>query len=77
MVLFFQVATVCQKCSVKFGFYTCLICHLFDDADKQQYHCEDCGICRLVTFIRFILFNEFIKVGAACISNAVLAWSSG
>lgn len=27
--------------------YTCLICNLFDDADKQQYHCHGCGICRI------------------------------
>lgn len=27
--------------------YTCLICNLFDDEDKDQYHCEGCGICRI------------------------------
>ncbi|KPJ10434.1 RING finger and CHY zinc finger domain-containing protein 1 [Papilio machaon] len=27
--------------------YTCLICNLFDDEDKRQYHCEGCGICRV------------------------------
>lgn len=27
--------------------YTCLICNLFDDEDKDQYHCNGCGICRI------------------------------
>lgn len=27
--------------------YTCLECKLFDDEDKNQYHCEGCGICRI------------------------------
>ncbi|KAH8298326.1 hypothetical protein KR018_005025 [Drosophila ironensis] len=37
----------CENCGVRFGKYTCLICNLFDDADKQQYHCHGCGICRI------------------------------
>lgn len=27
--------------------YTCLVCNLFDDEDKDQYHCDGCGICRI------------------------------
>lgn len=27
--------------------YTCLVCNLFDDEDRNQYHCEGCGICRV------------------------------
>lgn len=27
--------------------FTCLICNLFDDEDKDQYHCDGCGICRI------------------------------
>ncbi|KAJ8678273.1 hypothetical protein QAD02_014060, partial [Eretmocerus hayati] len=41
------VQTTCQKCHVRFGKYTCLECNLFDDEDKNQYHCDGCGICRL------------------------------
>ncbi|KAH8410295.1 hypothetical protein KR009_010784 [Drosophila setifemur] len=37
----------CVNCKVRFGKYTCLICNLFDDADKKQYHCHGCGICRI------------------------------
>uniref|UniRef100_A0A182T1K6 CTCHY-type domain-containing protein n=1 Tax=Anopheles maculatus TaxID=74869 RepID=A0A182T1K6_9DIPT len=27
--------------------YTCLVCNLFDDEDRNQYHCDGCGICRV------------------------------
>ncbi|XP_032585337.1 RING finger and CHY zinc finger domain-containing protein 1 [Drosophila mojavensis] len=42
-----KVQEQCEKCGVRFGKYTCLICNLFDDSDKQQYHCHGCGICRI------------------------------
>ena len=25
--------------------YTCLGCRLFDNMDKGQFHCEECGVC--------------------------------
>uniref|UniRef100_A0A8D0QYK8 RING finger and CHY zinc finger domain-containing protein 1 n=2 Tax=Sus scrofa TaxID=9823 RepID=A0A8D0QYK8_PIG len=37
---------ICEECSTLFGEYYCSICHLFDK-DKKQYHCENCGICRI------------------------------
>ncbi|XP_032915826.1 RING finger and CHY zinc finger domain-containing protein 1 [Catharus ustulatus] len=36
----------CEGCDNLFGEYYCDICHLFD-RDKKQYHCEECGICRI------------------------------
>lgn len=27
--------------------YVCLICNLFDLEDRKQFHCEDCGMCRV------------------------------
>ncbi|XP_039606786.1 RING finger and CHY zinc finger domain-containing protein 1 [Polypterus senegalus] len=36
----------CESCGIVFGEYYCNICHLYD-ADKQQYHCDPCGICRI------------------------------
>uniref|UniRef100_A0A8C4QUP4 Ring finger and CHY zinc finger domain containing 1 n=1 Tax=Eptatretus burgeri TaxID=7764 RepID=A0A8C4QUP4_EPTBU len=39
-------AKVCKDCGMVFGEYYCSICHLFD-ADNKQYHCSDCGICRV------------------------------
>ncbi|KAF7398726.1 hypothetical protein HZH68_007272 [Vespula germanica] len=41
------VQATCQKCHCHFGKYTCLECNLFDDEDKNQYHCDGCGICRV------------------------------
>jgi len=37
----------CKECGILFGSYSCLICRLFDDNDKQQFHCVGCGICRV------------------------------
>lgn len=42
-----RVQTTCEKCGIQFGKYTCLICNLFDDVDRSQYHCDECGICRV------------------------------
>lgn len=41
------VQATCQNCHCQFGKYTCLECNLFDDEDKNQYHCDGCGICRV------------------------------
>lgn len=41
------VARSCINCSIVFGQYFCEICRLFDDKDKKQFHCEQCGICRV------------------------------
>jgi len=37
----------CEECGILFGRYTCLICRLFDDNEKKQFHCVGCGICRV------------------------------
>ncbi|XP_006011858.1 RING finger and CHY zinc finger domain-containing protein 1 [Latimeria chalumnae] len=36
----------CEGCETVFGEYYCDICHLYDK-DKKQYHCDQCGICRI------------------------------
>jgi RING finger/CHY zinc finger protein 1 len=56
------VQAECQNCGIRFGKvgtshcvtctlisvqYTCLECNLFDDEDKNQFHCPGCGICRI------------------------------
>ncbi|KAH7676778.1 Ring finger and CHY zinc finger domain-containing protein plant protein [Dioscorea alata] len=43
------VAQVCTKCGVCMGEYFCAICKFLDDdiQKRKQYHCDDCGICRL------------------------------
>ena len=37
----------CSNCGIIFGKYFCRICNLFDNTDKKQFHCKDCGICRV------------------------------
>jgi len=37
----------CEKCGLRFGKYFCFDCKLYDDEDKQQFHCTGCGICRV------------------------------
>ncbi|CAL5393186.1 unnamed protein product [Camellia sinensis] len=42
------VARVCTNCGVNMGEYFCEVCKFFDDdIDKRQFHCDDCGICRV------------------------------
>ncbi|XP_037077494.1 RING finger and CHY zinc finger domain-containing protein 1-like [Pollicipes pollicipes] len=40
------VSNSCAQCKTVFGKYYCSECRLYDDTEKQQYHCNDCGICR-------------------------------
>ncbi|KAL5791733.1 hypothetical protein ACOSP7_000327 [Xanthoceras sorbifolium] len=43
-----QVAQICSNCGVKMGEYFCNICKFYDDeTSKGQFHCDDCGICRV------------------------------
>lgn len=41
------ISNKCINCSIKFANYFCEICRLYDDVDKGQYHCSECGICRV------------------------------
>jgi hypothetical protein len=40
--------------------YFCYECKLYDDEDKQQFHCSGCGICRVINIINiiFIIFCQ-------------------
>ncbi|PSR86037.1 E3 ubiquitin-protein like [Actinidia chinensis var. chinensis] len=43
-----QVAHVCSKCGVKMGEYFFEICRFYDDdTTKNQFHCDDLGICKV------------------------------
>lgn len=42
-----DVREFCDNCGLKFGKYFCYDCKLYDDEDKQQFHCTGCGICRV------------------------------
>ncbi|XP_065899984.1 uncharacterized protein [Dysidea avara] len=43
-----EVTNKCVECSTVFSeAYFCQHCRLFDDKDKQQFHCDQCTICRV------------------------------
>jgi len=42
-----SIKQYCEYCQTCFGLYYCDICHLFDDQDKKQFHCNGCGFCRI------------------------------
>jgi len=45
----------CTKCGDVFGEYFCNVCHLFsNNPDKQIFHCDECGICRIGTRDQFV-----------------------
>ncbi|KNA24018.1 hypothetical protein SOVF_019950 [Spinacia oleracea] len=42
------VAKVCSSCGVNMGEYFCEVCRFYDDQiEKEQFHCIECGICRV------------------------------
>ncbi|KAG5554944.1 hypothetical protein RHGRI_012485 [Rhododendron griersonianum] len=42
------VVPVCTNCGVNMGEYFCEVCKFYDDdIGKEQFHCNDCGICRV------------------------------
>lgn len=42
-----DISDKCKKCENIMGTYFCKLCNLLDLVDKKQFHCEECGICRL------------------------------
>lgn len=43
-----DVGKICKGCGVVFGEYFCEVCKFFDSTpEKDIYHCDKCGICRL------------------------------
>ncbi|KAL3517482.1 hypothetical protein ACH5RR_020071 [Cinchona calisaya] len=45
-----EVSGLCSNCGVKFGEYFCEICKFYDDTIKKQFHCHECGICRILLY---------------------------
>ncbi|DBA03206.1 TPA: hypothetical protein N0F65_003926 [Lagenidium giganteum] len=39
----------CKECGTRMASYFCSVCNLFDNKgdEKQIFHCDDCGICRV------------------------------
>lgn len=37
----------CVQCEKHLGEYICHICHIIDTKEKEIFHCDKCGICRV------------------------------
>nr|AEE62148.1 unknown [Dendroctonus ponderosae] len=59
----------CENCGVRFGKYVCLECNLFDDEEKNQFHCQGCGICRIGGAERFFHCKKMQHVFAGATSK--------
>ena len=42
-----EIGDVCVGCSQIMGKYFCKICKFLDLDNKNQFHCDGCGICRI------------------------------
>jgi RING finger/CHY zinc finger protein 1 len=42
-----SASQTCSSCKETLGNYWCATCVLLDDEDKGQFHCDQCGICRV------------------------------
>lgn len=75
------VAARCRNaaCRVSFGRYYCPLCRFFDDdLNKGQWHCRDCGICRVggeANFFHCVQCNACLSValrdGHRCTQDAM------
>lgn len=41
-----EVQQTCSACGVVMGTYFCKICKFWENRDRQQFHCDECGMCR-------------------------------
>ena len=63
-------AKSCERCGASFGKYFCAKCNLYDDdLSKEQFHCDDCGICRVGGRENFF----HCETCGACYSNELKA----
>jgi RING finger and CHY zinc finger domain-containing protein 1 len=42
-----NISNKCINCEIIFGQYYCEICRLYDNINKGQFHCFECGFCRI------------------------------
>src|SRR3989338_832314 len=42
-----KLGKFCQGCQIEFAKYYCEECRIYDSLDRQQFHCSDCGLCRV------------------------------
>ncbi|KAL3154779.1 hypothetical protein ABBQ38_011325 [Trebouxia sp. C0009 RCD-2024] len=73
------VSQQCQQCHVAFGAYTCMDCVFFDDeVEKKQFHCGECGICRVGGRERFFhcktcgcCYDKRMQGNHVCVENSM------
>jgi len=73
------VAQECSSCGVSFGRYSCMQCNFFDDdTTKQQFHCSDCGICRVGGRANFFhcgtcncCYSTSLRDSHVCVTNSM------
>ncbi|CAJ2654523.1 unnamed protein product [Trifolium pratense] len=74
-----DVQQYCINCGVCLGEYFCGTCKFFDDdISKQQFHCDECGICRTGGKDNFFhckrcgcCYSKEIKEGHHCVERAM------
>jgi len=73
-----EVSQTCVICLTIFGDYFCEICNYFDNEDKRQFHCEECGICRVGGRDNFFhcskcnaCYSNSLKDNHICIDNSM------
>ncbi|KAF8062955.1 RZPF34 [Scenedesmus sp. PABB004] len=73
------VAAGCAACGAAFGRYACLKCNFWDDTvAKQQFHCDECGICRVGGRANFFhcatcncCYSVSLRGSHVCVSNSM------
>ncbi|XP_027345850.1 E3 ubiquitin-protein ligase RZFP34 isoform X2 [Abrus precatorius] len=74
-----EIKKYCINCGVCLGNYFCATCKFFDDdISKNQYHCEECGICRIGGKDNFFhckrcgcCYSKVMETGHRCVEGAM------
>ncbi|KAK9282128.1 hypothetical protein L1049_005040 [Liquidambar formosana] len=74
-----QVARVCSNCGVTMGEYFCEFCKFYDDdTTKKQFHCDECGICRVGGHENFFhcqkcgsCYSVLLRDNHLCVENSM------
>ncbi|KAG2674152.1 hypothetical protein I3760_13G121900 [Carya illinoinensis] len=74
-----DVQQYCTSCGVCMGKYFCTTCKFFDDdTSKNQFHCDECGICRIGGKENFFhcnkcecCYSKSMEDGHQCVERAM------
>ncbi|XP_068657641.1 E3 ubiquitin-protein ligase SRFP1-like [Aristolochia californica] len=73
------VVRSCLNCGIVMGRYFCAICKFYDDdVSKRQFHCRQCGICRIGGRENFFhckicgcCYSNDLKENHVCVENSL------